>query len=298
MGKRKTIVVGSRGSQLALTQTGLLIDELRKAYPEKEFKIEIIKTKGDAGQIHEVGAFIKELEFALLEKKIDMAIHSMKDIPTEEVDGLTFAAMSKREDVRDILISRNGKILKELTQGAIIGTGSPRRELQLKSIRPDLQIKHIQGNVNTRIQKMRDGEYDAIVLAAAGLIRLNMQDEITEYLDLEEMIPAVGQGVLTVQTRADDNELIAIAQKVNNPDSQIAVYIERHILKGLGGGCRSPLAAYVMINGEQIQINSVAADLDYKNKRKVSLFGNKKDYKILAENVVKQLKIPSLLGEG
>ncbi len=284
------VIVGTRGSKLALTQTNLILEEIKRLNPDVSFEIKIIKTKGDAGQVNNVGAFIKEIELALLNKEIDIAVHSLKDMPTEEPEGLIIAAITEREDVRDVLISKDNLCLKDLPSGAVIGTGSPRRIAQLKKMRNDLNIKYIQGNVDSRLQKMKDGEYDAIVLAAAGLSRLSMKNVVTEYLSIDDMVPAVGQGALAIQIREGEGEIKDIVGKVDHQPTREAVLPERYILSSLGGGCRAPIAAYAKVEGDKISIQGMYADESYGNLKKSNVNGEKKESIALAEQLSKQLR--------
>ena len=203
-------IIGTRGSKLAMAQTGLVRDRLEKTYPEHEFEIQIIQTKGDRiqnkplDQIGDKGLFVREIEEKILSGEIHIGVHSMKDMPARPAEGLVFTKAWKREDPRDVLILREADSLKELPFGAVIGTGSKRREVQLKKLRPDIRVVGIRGNVDTRLRKMEEQGLDGIVLAAAGLHRLGMQPRITQYLEPEQMIPAPAQGTLALEVREDD----------------------------------------------------------------------------------------------
>lgn len=258
----KRIVIGTRGSKLALTQTHHMIEKLRKMEPQNEYVTKVIRTSGDDGNIEVLGAFTNAIQRALLDKKVDIAVHSYKDLPTEGVPGLHIAAISEREDVRDVLISKNGEKLADLPKGAIIGTGSLRRQIQLKLLRPDIEVKFIQGNLDGRLKKMKEGDYDAIILAAAGLKRLGMMEQATEILSETDMIPAVSQGALAIEVRKEDEETTALVNKIDNADSRIATDAERAFLRALGGGCNFPIAAYATIDANELTINGLYASND------------------------------------
>ncbi|WP_044640606.1 hydroxymethylbilane synthase [Risungbinella massiliensis] len=263
----KTWVVGSRKSQLALTQTNWVIDRLREADSEVEFELEKIVTKGDRildvtlSKVGGKGLFVKEIEQALLTKEIDMAIHSLKDLPSVMTEGTILGAVPVREDVRDVLLSKDGVTLEELPSGAIVGTSSLRRQAQILAVRPDLRVESIRGNVDTRIQKMKDGSFDAIILAAAGLKRLSMQDQIVEYLAPATMLPAVGQGALAVQIRENEPELLSLLQQIHCEKTYLAVEAERAFLHTIEGGCHLPIAAYAQILEDgQVSLTALVGD--------------------------------------
>ncbi|MBL4709458.1 MAG: glutamyl-tRNA reductase [Flavobacteriales bacterium] len=224
---QKRVIIGTRGSKLALTQTTHMIEKLKEKEPQNEYVTKVIRTSGDEGNIEVIGAFTSAIQRALLNKTVDIAVHSYKDLPIEQVPGLELGAISDREDVRDALLSKSGKKLRDLAKGAIIGTGSLRRQIQLNQIRPDLKIEFIQGNLDGRIKKMHDGKYDAIILAVAGLKRLGMLDQVTEFLSEEEMIPAVCQGALALEIREGGKEIRKLVQKLNNDNTTTATDAER-----------------------------------------------------------------------
>jgi hydroxymethylbilane synthase len=242
------LTIGSRGSQLALWQAHWIQARLEKLGQESH--IEIIKTTGDKitdvalSQVGSKGLFTKEIEEALLAGTIDLAVHSLKDMPTELPAGLTLAAIPEREDPRDALVGRG---LAELAHGARVGTGSLRRAAQLRALRPDLKIEDIRGNVDTRLRKLDDGRYDAIVLASAGLRRLGWENRITEIFDPGIMCPAVGQGALAVETRDDGGPAFQIAKRLEHAETRAAVTAERAVLAALGGGCQAPIGAHAFI---------------------------------------------------
>ena len=262
------IVIGSRGSDLALAQTRWIQKRIRKLCPGTEVSIRIIKTTGDKNTTtsirtgSSVGVFVKELERALLNKEIDLAVHSMKDLPTRIQPGLQIAAIPEREDARDALILRTEAGFSALPPGSRIGTGSVRRQAQLLARRPDLQIMDIRGNINTRFKKLEEGNYDAIVLACAGLNRLNFQNRITETFTLEQMLPAPGQGALALETRSDDGRTINIASSLNHQQTSIAVRAERTFLRRLEGGCNLPIAVHASIEKNWINMDGLVISPD------------------------------------
>lgn len=287
--KRK-IVVGTRGSKLALTQTNWVVEQLKAIQPDYEFETKIIKTSGDEGNINVVGAFTSALQRAMLANEIDIAVHSYKDIPTEEVNGLRVIPITEREDFRDVLISKSGKKLVDLPKGAVIGTGSLRRTAQLKQLRPDLEYKFIQGNVDGRIQKMEAGEYDAVILAAAGLRRLNMIDYATEILDLDVMLPAVGQGILGIETIDKEGYVLDLVKKLRHEPTKFAADAERAFLIALGGGCNLPIAAYAKATNDDIEIEGVFASEDGVYFSRKSIKGKVEERRELARILALDLK--------
>jgi hydroxymethylbilane synthase len=250
-----SIRIGSRGSRLALVQARAVIDALRRERPEVSTEIEIIHTAGDRetdlplDRIGGTGVFIKEIEQALLEGRIDLAVHSMKDVPTTLPDGLVLAATTERADARDVLVAKAASSLDTLPPGATVATGSLRRRSQLLASRPDLRIEDLRGNVGTRLSKLDRSSWDAIVLAAAGLLRLNLETRIAAYLPVESMLPAVGQGALALETRADDGKIREQVEVLDHEPTARAVRSERAFLARLGGGCQVPIAAHADLRG-------------------------------------------------
>jgi hydroxymethylbilane synthase len=250
----RNIIVGSRQSSLALTQTNQTIELMRQiclnAGLDYTFEVKPIVTRGDRildvtlSKVGGKGLFVKEIEQALLDKEIDLAIHSMKDMPFELPEGLTIGAVPKREDPRDCLISSDAGSLQDLPQGAKIGTSSLRRAAQLQAARPDLRIESIRGNIDTRLRKLTEEGFDAILLAAAGLHRMGWKDRISSYLSPEDCLPAVGQGALAIECRSDDEEVLALLSRLNDPITARAVAAERRLLGLLNGGCQVPIGAY------------------------------------------------------
>lgn len=278
----REIVVGTRRSKLALTQTNWVIEQLKKLDLPYTFKVKEIVTKGDRilnvtlSKVGGKGLFVKEIEQALLDKEIDLAVHSMKDVPSELQDVFTLATITEREDPRDVLISKNGKKLDELPKGAIIGTSSLRRSAQLLAARPDLNIKWVRGNVQTRLRKLEEEDYDAIILAAAGLRRLGYPEEmITEYLDVDLCVPAVGQGALGLECRSDDEEVIQLLKKLNDEATARAVIAERTFLHRMEGGCQVPIAAYATVKrDDNVAMTALVGTPDGKTILKETVVGN------------------------
>lgn len=292
--------VGTRGSKLALVQTNYVIDRLKEAYPEDEFESVVIKTTGDIqadrqlDKIGSKGIFVKEIEEELADGRIQMAVHSLKDMPEEPEAGLTFAKAWKREDSRDVLVLKNAKTLDELPQGAVIGTGSKRRKYQLLKLRPDLKVVGIRGNIDTRLRKLYEGEpvcegeaalsgdgaekpmndiskavsgekgltLDGIVIAAAGIKRIGRANEISQYMSVDEIIPAPAQGTLALELRADNTELLAKLNALADEDTDRCVQMERAFLKQIGGDCHTPVAAYCDINDGGLELRAMYGSED------------------------------------
>ena len=245
----RLFVVGTRGSRLALVQTDIALAVLRAAHPAATFETRTITTSGDnsTASLSEIGGrgvFVIEIERALLVGEIDIAVHSLKDLPSEETPGLTIAATLPREDPRDALVSRSGARLADLPAGATVATGSPRRAVQVLAARQDVRVCDIRGNVDTRVRKVEEGEYDAVVLAAAGLKRLGWLERAAQVFEPEEMLPAVGQGALAVQVRSDDAETLALVATTDDPATRVAVTAERAFERRLGAGCMAAIGAY------------------------------------------------------
>jgi hydroxymethylbilane synthase len=286
------LIIGSRGSKLALWQANWVKTELEKAHPGLNVEIEIIKTTGDKlteaslVQIGGKGVFTKEIEDALIERRVDLAVHSLKDLPTTLPEGLHIAAITEREDVRDGLVVSEPlrskvKKIADLPQGARVGTSSLRRRAQLLSNRPDLQVLELRGNVDTRLRKLDEGQYDAIILASAGLIRLGLGDRITARIEPEEMLTAVGQGALGIEARIDDEKTNTLLQLLNHWPTRHATEAERAVLRGLGGGCAVPIAALGRIhknkgkrkNPDKLILDALVADAEGGKKIRHQLSG-------------------------
>ena len=264
------LVIGSRGSRLALWQAEKIKDGLLDLNPGFEIRIEIVKTTGDVKSdplsvIGGKGVFTKELEEALLDKRIDIAVHSLKDLPTIVPDSLAISAICEREDPRDALVLRKyAEIgsLHELPAEAVVGTSSQRRLSQLKALRSDLVVKDLRGNVDTRVRKLDEGQYDALILASAGLIRLGLRDRISAAVSISEILPAVGQGAIAIETRADDEIAVAATSKLNHRATELACRAERAFLRGLGGGCQFPIAAHAVVESELLRLDGLVARPD------------------------------------
>ncbi|TRM12846.1 hydroxymethylbilane synthase [Lentibacillus cibarius] len=276
----RKIVVGSRKSNLALTQTNWVIDELKKAGVTNEFEVKKIVTKGDQilnVTLSKVGGkrlFVKEIEKAMYEKEIDFAVHSMKDMPSEMPDGLAITTIPVREDHRDAYIAKNNISLKDLPTGAIVGTSSLRRKSQILAARPDLEIKWIRGNIESRIRKLHEEDYDAIILAVSGLKRVGLSEElITEYLEPDICVPSAGQGALAIECREEDGDLHALLQQINDPDTVKTVTAERTFLQLLEGSCSVPIGAYARLENDQIVMTAFVGTPDGKTMLKETVRG-------------------------
>ncbi|XJZ26392.1 hydroxymethylbilane synthase [Bacillota bacterium Lsc_1132] len=300
----RKIIVGSRRSKLALTQTNWVIEQLKKLGGPFEFEVREIVTKGDRildvtlAKVGGKGLFVKEIEQAMLDKEIDMAVHSMKDMPAVLPKGLTIGCVPYREDHRDALISRDHIPLNDMKPGAIIGTSSLRRSSQLLHKRPDLKIKWIRGNVDTRLSKLKEEEYDAIILAAAGLSRLGWaSDVVTEFLDTDLCIPAVGQGALAIECREDDKELLELFEKFTCQKTEKAVRAERAFLQKMEGGCQVPIAGFAYVDGnEEIVLNVLVASPDGTDVFKEEVRGqNPEELGILAADLLIQKGAKNLI---
>ncbi len=267
---RTELRIGTRGSQLALYQANWVKDRLIEGYPDLKVTLFIIKTTGDRIQdaplakIGGKGVFVKEIEEALLGKRVDLAVHSIKDVPTEFPEGLHLSAITKREDPRDVFISRHGTLLKDLPRGAKVGTSSLRRQAQLLHFRNDLEIIPLRGNLDTRLKKLEAMNLDGIVLALAGVKRLGLGQRITEVIPEEISLPAIGQGALGIETRTKDRETEDLTRFFNDPASSLAVSGERAFLKKLGGGCQVPIAAYGKLQASTLRIDGLVATTDGK----------------------------------
>ncbi len=263
---RKIIRVGTRGSKLALAQTNWVIAKIKEKYPEITIETQIIKTKGDKildvplAKVGGKGLFVKEIEEALLREEIDLAVHSMKDVPTELPQGLEIAIIPKRESPFDVLIAQNGDDLSSLPKGACVGTSSLRRGAQLRAYRPDLKIENLRGNLDTRLRKLNEGLYDAIIVAEAGLIRLGINEPRVRRISPEIMLPAIGQGALAIEVRAADDELKEGLSFLHDEETAVCVAAERAFLATLEGGCQVPLAAFARIENAELSFEALIAD--------------------------------------
>lgn len=289
------LILGTRGSQLARWQANWVAEQLRARVPHLEIVIETITTQGDRvldtplSQIGDKGLFTREIETALIEHRIDAAVHSLKDLPTDLPAGLTLAAICEREDVRDALVSRLNVGLDGLPRGARVGTSSLRRAAQLRAHRPDLNIVNIRGNVDSRLRKSLTDEYDAIVLAVAGLVRLGFADRITEFLSLDVMLPAPGQGALAIETRANDANIHALVSLLDHTPTRTATNAERAFLRALGGGCQLPVAAYGQVDDNALRLRGLIADEDGTNVWRGAASGEVSDVESLGEKLAREL---------
>ena len=267
-GGRGVVRIGTRGSLLARTQTGWIADRIRDANPGLRIEIEIIQTTGDLRRdvpfaaVGTKGMFVKEIEQALLEGRVDVGVHSLKDMPSELPEGLELACVPVRENSCDALLARTGGSLADLAHGAVVGTSSIRRSAQLRHFRPDLSVIELRGNLDTRIRKLDEGEYDAIVLAAAGLNRLGWGDRITEQLSREICVPAAGQGALALETRTGDAATLAWLAPVHDAETADAIAAERAFLAALGGGCSVPAGAHAEVRGASLSLLAMIAAPD------------------------------------
>jgi hydroxymethylbilane synthase len=274
------IVIGSRGSALALAQTEQIKARICSRFPDAAVSIKIIRTSADKDTTtsirsgSSIGVFVKELEQALCKGEIDIAVHSMKDLPTTIPDGLQIAAIPERENARDALIAEGRQSLSQLPAGACVGTGSVRRQAQLLALRPDLKVKDIRGNLDTRLNKLRHGEYDAIILACAGLNRLGYQNRVAAVLDYDQMLPAPGQGALAIETRRDDLRVQELTAFLNHAPTAVAVLAERSFLHQMGGGCNVPVAVLAQLDGSIMHIDGLAASPDGRTIVRDQVQGN------------------------
>ncbi|MEE8540249.1 MAG: hydroxymethylbilane synthase [Desulfobacterales bacterium] len=277
------IRIGTRGSKLALWQANWVKSALESVDPRLCVELVIIKTKGDKirdvplAEVGGKGLFVKEIETAILENRIDIAVHSLKDMPADIPAGLQIGAIPERENPADVLISKNGQTLAELKPQACIGTSSLRRAAQLRFGRPDVCILPLRGNLDTRIRKLEAGEFDAVILAAAGVKRLGLENKITEYLDPDRMLPAVGQGALCIEIRSDDSENLQLISGLDHNSTRLAVSGERAFLNRLEGGCQVPIAAYGQVIHDRFILSGLVAEVDGSKQIKDSLTGSPAD---------------------
>jgi hydroxymethylbilane synthase len=281
---KKKLIIGSRSSDLALWQTNFVKREIERNNPHIEVVIKLVSTKGDKildvalSKIGDKGLFTKELELELLHGNIDIAVHSLKDLQTAIPEGLKLAAVTKRHDVEDVLIARtHGTTIKTLRNGAVVATGSLRRRSQLKYIRPDITVVDLRGNVPTRVQKFIDSDWDAIILARAGIERLKMSKHVSSYIDIDEMVPAVGQGALGIEIKEDNRFADDIIQSIHDEKTFLAVSAERSFLRTLEGGCQVPIGAYAVIKSNGLYLTGMVGSVDGKIQFKRKIRGSKKD---------------------
>lgn len=294
----RLIRVGSRDSVLALAQTNWVINEIKKKYPDYQFEIITMKTKGDKiletrlDKIGGKGLFVKELETGLINNQVDMVVHSMKDMPAQTPDELCIDIVSKREDPRDVLITNENLNLNQLKEGFVLGTSSIRREAQILCRRKDANIKTLRGNIVTRLEKLKNKEYDAIILAAAGIKRLKLDESYycINYFSKEDLIPAPGQGALCVQTRKND-DIEYLNESIYCKKAAMAIKAERGFVKQLDGNCSMPIAAHaILIDDENIKIQAMIASDDIKHTYRDELIGNKNEPELLGIKLARILK--------
>jgi len=295
---KKTLRIGTRASQLALWQANWVKSELEKRYPGLEVTLTKIKTQGDKildvplAMVGGKGLFVKEIEEAMLRGEIDIAVHSMKDVPTIFPEGLALRCITEREDCRDIVILRSGiKTWEDLPQGARVGTSALRRKAQLLHLRPDLKMLDIRGNVETRIRKLTEDDLDAVILAAAGMKRLGFENRVSEYLPVSVSVPAIGQGALGLESRIDDRETNEMIDFFNHPETDWAVRGERSFLKRLEGGCQVPIACHGIVDGQQLTLTGLVADVDGKELLKKTVTGEVEECEKLGTSLADDLLI-------
>jgi hydroxymethylbilane synthase len=297
MAESRQYRLGTRGSKLARWQSDWVAARLR----ERGLEVEIIEitTTGDVQQIGPVaafggqGVFTKEIQTALLAGTVDLAVHSLKDLPTLPTSGLTLAAIPEREDVADALVGRESATIADLPSGAVVGTGSLRRRAQLLALRPDLQMREIRGNVDTRLRKLDEGQYDAIILAAAGLNRLGLAGRITEMLGPPRVLPAPGQGALAIECRSNDDDVLQVLAPLDHASTRAAVVAERAVLAALHGGCSAPVAAWGRVVGDALELDALVASLDGNRVLRALAQGSMSDSDVLGRRVA-----DSLLAQG
>ncbi|HDP69265.1 MAG TPA: hydroxymethylbilane synthase [Actinobacteria bacterium] len=291
---RKKIVIGTRGSKLALWQTNFVAKKL-KQFTDAEILIKKIKTQGDKildsplAKIGDKGLFVKEIELALNEKKVDLAVHSMKDVPTELPDGLIIASIVEREDPRDVLISKEKKSLSDLPKGARVGTSSLRRKAQLLSFRSNLTIVDVRGNLDTRLEKMDSGDFEAIILAAAGIDRMGWSDRISERISTDVILSAVGQGAIGIEIREDDDIIRKLVGKLNHLPTYRAVVAERALLRRLEGGCQIPVGSLGVVKDDSLELIGMVASLDGKRLIRDSISGKSSEAEDMGVELAERL---------
>jgi len=295
------IKIGTRKSKLALWQSEWVKSKIEAAFPDVKVTLVKIVTKGDKildvplARIGDKGLFTKEIEDAMLKGEVDIAVHSLKDVPSFLPEGLSLIAFSDREDPRDAFLSNGRYTLETLPEGAVVGTSSLRRKAQLKMFRKDLRIEDLRGNVDTRIRKLKEGQYDAIILASAGVKRLGFEREIDEIIPPEKMIPSVSQGILGIEGREKDKEIIEIVRKaINSQESEIAAAVERSFLRTVEGGCQVPLGCYAEVNGRKIHVRAFISDLEgeiFYKEEGVFKFNNLDDAERIGASIAERLLV-------
>lgn len=288
-------IVGARGSQLSLAQTNLVIEELKKKNPDCDYEIKTITTKGDTDArplftIDQKGIFEKEIDKAVIDKEIHFAVHSLKDVPSDLDEQLVIACIPKREAVNDVFISKDGSSLENIKSGSVIGTSSLRRAVQISRIRSDLTVKPIRGNIETRIKKISGENYDAIVLAKAGIVRLGIDVKYKE-LSISDFSPSPGQGAIAIVARSDDAETLRMLKSIEDSDSRLEIEAERSLSDYVDSGCRFPVGAYAKSEGSQIKLIVSAFSVDGKQSLHVTKTGDKTNPKLIGKNAGEELQI-------
>ncbi|CUU52333.1 putative porphobilinogen deaminase [Actinobacillus pleuropneumoniae] len=292
---KDTLRIATRQSPLALWQANFVKDELEKRFPELSVELVTMVTKGDVildtplAKIGGKGLFVKELELALLENRADIAVHSMKDVPMTFPEGLGLAVICEREEPRDAFVSNKYQNLDELPAGAVVGTSSLRRQCQLMAKYPHLEVKSLRGNVGTRLSKLDNGEYDAIILASAGLIRLGMPERIRSFISVEQSLPAAGQGAVGIETRVDDERVLNYLATLNHNPTACCVIAERAMNTRLQGGCQVPIGGFATLNGNEITLNALVGALDGSNIIRASGVADRENAEQLGISVAEQL---------
>ncbi|MCY1156058.1 MAG: hemC [Nitrososphaera sp.] len=292
--RMKTIRVGTRGSRLAIAQTEIALVALRKVHPQVRFEVIPISTKGDVDKrplftLDEKGIFEKEVNEAVKQGEVDFAVHSLKDIPSDLSDDLSVACVLKRASPNDVLVTDNGQKLKDLVSGSVVGTSSLRRAVQLTKTRSDLNVRPIRGNVETRVKKVINGEYDAVILAEAGLARIGMKDVIVERFSIRNFVPAPGQGAIAIMCRRDHTTLVDMVQQIEDRRSRIAVLAERALIRKVEGGCRFPLGAVAITNDDKISLYASVFSADGKQSIHVKKVGRASNPEELGSTVANML---------
>lgn len=292
---RQIIRIATRHSPLAMWQANFVKSELLKYHPDLSVELLAMKTKGDKildtplAKVGGKGLFVKELEVAILEGRADIAVHSMKDVPVDFPEGLGLSVICQRGDPRDAFVSNNYQSLQQLPHGAVVGTSSLRRQCQIRALRPDLIVKDLRGNVSTRLSKLDNDQYDAIILAAAGLIRLQMEQRIACYLEPEESLPAVGQGAVGIECRSDDPQIIALLKPLEDPDTRARVTAERAMNLALQGGCQVPIGSFALLQGEQLFLRGLVGSVDGKQIIRKEITGHRDNAQQLGLTLADQL---------
>lgn len=291
----RVIRIATRKSALAMWQAEYVQAKLLEAHPQLKVELVPMSTQGDRildtplAKIGGKGLFIKELEIAMSEGRADIAVHSMKDVPVDFPDGFGLHCICERENPYDAFVSNTYSAIEELPQGAVVGTSSLRRQCQIRSARPDLTIRDLRGNVNTRLAKLDEGQYDAIILAAAGLIRLNMQERIKAYIEPTVSLPAVGQGAVGIECRNDDAELIELLKPLNHADTESRVKAERAMNAKLNGGCQVPIGSYAVLNGDELYLRGLVGSPDGSLLLQAEIRGSINDAQSIGIDVAEQL---------